>query len=129
MNCTSYSRSDRLRLGYQYFSLAKLIVSQDLIVIVAAIGMFHELRQWNRDNIKSYYEVFLDVPKDVLVRRDPKGIYKKFFLNELSNISGFDLEVDLPTEPDFHFRWEKEGSFDDVVEVLYRHFLSQDVPY
>lgn len=120
---TSFSRSSRLNLGFQYFSLAKLIASQGVIVIVAAIGMFDELREWNRLNIKNYYEIFLDVPNDELIRRDPKGIYKKFLDGEISNLAGFDLVVEIPKDPDYHFIWKDEGSFNNIVPQLIAQFI------
>ena len=40
-------------------------------VIASVLSIFLECR-WNRKNFKNYFEVFLDVPMDILIKRDTK---------------------------------------------------------
>ena len=46
-----------------------------LSVVISVIAMFKEIQEYNRKVIDNYFEVFLDVPFDVLKSRDQKGIY------------------------------------------------------
>jgi adenylylsulfate kinase len=101
-----------------------MITNQGINVIIAVIGLFSEIHNWNRSNIALYREVFLDVPKDELVRRDPKGIYKKFREGKLSNVVGFDIEVDFPIDPDFHFKWSPGQKVVDLSRILMEDFLA-----
>ncbi|MDQ3414114.1 MAG: methyltransferase domain-containing protein, partial [Verrucomicrobiota bacterium] len=50
-----------------------------LLVIIAAVAMYDEVRQWVRRNIPRHLEVFLNVPSDVLLARDAqtKHLYEK----------------------------------------------------
>ena len=70
-----YSAQDRLRRGKQYAQICKLLAEQGLWVIICTIAMFDEIRIWNRENIRGYIEIFLDVPFDIIIKRDKKGLY------------------------------------------------------
>lgn len=48
----SYSREERVALGMRYSRLCQLIVSQDVDVVIAVIGLFKEIHEWNRDILK-----------------------------------------------------------------------------
>ena len=105
---SSHSRDDRLRIGFTYSRLCKLLVEQGLDVLIATVALFSEIHDWNRKNISNYIEIFIDVPIEELVRRDPKGIYKKFYDGEIQNVAGLDMQVDFPLIPDLHIKY-KDG--------------------
>ena len=100
MDEAGYGREDRIALGIRYARLAKLLASQDHVVIVATISLFREVHIWNRKNIPGYFEVYLRAPLDELRRRDPKGIYRRYEAGQLKNVAGLDLEIDEPESPD-----------------------------
>ncbi len=87
-------------LSRRYAGLCRLISRQGLDVVCSTISLFHDIHRWNRDNIETYVEVFLDVDRSVLAARDPKGIYRRAGAGELDNVAGLDLAVELPTAPD-----------------------------
>ncbi len=72
-----YTYEDRLIRAKRYSLMAKLLADQGVWVIVCAIAMFEEIRKWNRQNIKGYLEIFLDVPDEILKARDRLGLYEK----------------------------------------------------
>jgi cytidine diphosphoramidate kinase len=118
----SYTREERVALGMRYSRLCQLIVSQDVDVVIAVIGLFKEIHEWNRDNIYGYTEVFIDVPMSELKRRDPKGLYAKYDDGQLKNIAGVDLNVDFPANPDISLKWidgqSIELMFQELIEKL-----------
>ena len=116
----AYSRKERIAIGMQYSRLCQLVVSQDVDVIIAVIGLFKEMHEWNRNNIPGYVEVFIDTPLDELERRDPKGLYKSFRSGEIENIAGIDLRVDFPKNPDILLKWCKGKSVDSMFDELIR---------
>lgn len=103
-NDKMFSRQSRLNLATQYANLCKLISSQGVTVVIATISLFNEIHEWNRLNLPNYFEVYLDVPLEILRKRDPKGIYKNFDEKRLDQIVGLDLEFDTPTSPDLTFK-------------------------
>ena len=75
-----YSREERLDGAYRNARVCKMIADQGIDVICATISMFDEVRAWNRANIDSYKEVYLEVPMEVLIQRDQKGLESKLRL-------------------------------------------------
>lgn len=114
----SHDRSYRLALALKYSGLARLLSGQGFGVIVATISLFKEVHDWNRKNLKNYYEVFLDTPIEELKKRDSKKIYSRFFENEISNVAGLDIEVEQPKSPDLLVPFEPDRSVQSVAEAI-----------
>lgn len=91
-----YGREERLERAYRYSALCKLLTDQGINVVICTIAMFDEIRDWNRENIENYIEVFLDVSMDVLKRRNRKGLYSK----GSGNTAGIDIAIEYPKKPD-----------------------------
>lgn len=90
-----FSRPDRLDLATRYAALCREIAGQGIDVVCCTISMFAAVRQWNRDNIASYVEVYLRVPFEELRRRDLKGVYSA----DAEHVVGVDIEAELPENP------------------------------
>lgn len=70
-----YTKEGRIIRAKRYSTLCKLLSDQGITVVICTISMLHEIRDWNRRNIMGYIEVFIDAPKEVLIKRDKKGVY------------------------------------------------------
>ena len=112
----NHSREARLALAMQYAKLCRVLSSQGLTVVIATISLFREVHEWNRANLPSYFEVYLQVPLEELRRRDPKNIYRRFDAGELKNVAGLDLPVDLPESPDMIIEFDSEQSDSEVAK-------------
>jgi len=77
-----------------------LIETRDISLAGRILSLFPENRDWNRRNIKNYYEVFIDTPLDVLIERDSKGIYARFNKGEISEVAGMDIHFQIPEKAD-----------------------------
>ena len=114
----AYTREERIALGMRYSRLCRLLSSQGVDVVIAVIGLFKELHEWNRENIPNYVEVFIDTPMVELRRRDPKDLYKNVDSGRIQNVAGIDLEVDFPYKPDIYLKWSDGKSIDSMFEEL-----------
>jgi len=114
----AYTREERLALGMRYSRLCKLLTDQGIDVVIAVIGLFHEIHKWNRENISNYIEIFIDTPLNELIKRDPKGLYRKFKSGEISNVAGLDLNVDFPKNPDLLIQWSDNKTIDSMFGEL-----------
>jgi adenylyl-sulfate kinase len=99
-NDLGYSMEDRLKNAQRICQLGKFLDSQDLHVVTAILSLFPESREWNRNNIENYYEVFIDTPIENLIERDSKGLYAKFNRGEISEVAGMDIDFPKPTKAD-----------------------------
>ncbi len=98
-NDLGHSRGDRRRAAGRYSRLSKLISSQGIDVVCCTISMFKDCWSWNLQNIPRYREIYVRVPMDLLVERDPKGLYQRALRGEISNVWGVDMEWDEPSTP------------------------------
>ena len=94
----TFSREDRdinvRRIGF----VAELLARHGVIVIVAAISPYREVRDEVRAKIDNFVEVYVECPIEVLAERDVKGLYKKALAGEIPHFTG----VSDPYEPPLH---------------------------
>lgn len=95
-----HTPDERLDNAYRISGLAKLFHDQGLIVVCSTMSLFPEIWEWNRTNIKNYFEVYLKVSTKTLKERDPKGLYRKEADGHEKNVVGIDLPFSEPAEPD-----------------------------
>ena len=116
-----FSIDSRIELGYQYSKLCQVISSQGILTVISCIALIKEIHKFNQKNIKNYFDVFLDVPIEVLKRRDSKGIYKKFSEGFIQNVYGLDINYDPPISPKMHIKYDEKNSYFDVAEIIYKN--------
>lgn len=73
-----YEREERIQLAMTYFRLCSHLSSQGVIVVIAAVAMYDEIRRWLHDHVPNAIEAYLQVPNAERRHRDSKskGIYK-----------------------------------------------------
>ncbi len=123
-----YSDDARRKRAIKYANLCKLLTDQGMIVICCTIAMYDEVRIWNRKNNKGYVEVFLNVPLEILKKRDQKNLYSNFSLGKEKNISGMDIEVEFPKNPDIEIINDGSLTIENCVKKIidYQVDLSSD---
>lgn len=119
-----YEREDRKQLAFLYARMVQSLSEQGVVVVIATVALFKEVHEWNRKNIRGYFEVFLDVPVDELRRRDPKKIYKKFDEGKIQNVAGLDFSIDPPSAPDVRFAFDQNVTSEMNANELLRKFVA-----
>ena len=82
--------------------------------MICTIAMFDEIREWNRNNIEKYIEVFLDVDIEVLLKRNKKGLYS----DNKNNVVGIDVEVEFPKNPDIIINNDGRYSAKECMDII-----------
>ena len=104
-----FSKEDRdinvRRIGF----VAELLARHGVIVIVAAISPYREVRDEVRERISNFVEVYVECPIEVLAERDVKGLYKKALAGEIAHFTG----VSDPYEPPLHPEVTVDSSLED----------------
>ena len=75
----------------KYVQFCKYITDQNINIIFTVIGMYENIRQWNRKNIKNYIEIYIE-NKNYNLNTNSKKLKK--------NIVGVDVKAELPKMPD-----------------------------
>ncbi len=119
----NYVPSERKKIAMTYSRLCKMLIVQGIDVVIATISMFHEVRDWNRQNIENYKEIYIKVPIEVLIEKDQKGLYSRALRGEIEHVVGFEAkgeaEVEEPKNPDIVI--VNDGS--DTPEFIVDHLI------
>ena len=108
-----YTLLERELCARRYSGLCKMLFLQGFTVICCTISMFHSVREWNRDNINNYIEVYVKASSDTLQERNQKGMYT----GNQKNMMGIDLTTEFPRNP--HIILENdEGDIQFLVEKI-----------
>ena len=94
-SAAGYDRDGRLASARRLTRLARLFESQDLVVVVATMSLFHAIHDENRRVFREYREVLIDVDVATAARRDPKGLYG----GAATALPGVGLDAELPRAP------------------------------
>ena len=113
-----FSREDRdeniRRIGF----VAKLLTRNGVIVLVAAISPYRDLRDEVRSAVGRFLEVYVNAPLSTCERRDPKGLYRKARRGDLERFTGIDDPYEPPIRPEVECRTDRETIDESVSKVL-----------
>ncbi|MDR0393311.1 MAG: adenylyl-sulfate kinase [Puniceicoccales bacterium] len=110
-----YDHSDRLIMAWRMAKICQCLTAQSIHVICATISMYKEIHMFNRANIKDYYEVFIDVSLDNLIKNDKKGLYSGALSKKIHNVVGVDLPFDRPENCDLIIDNNKKNALKEKV--------------
>ena len=79
---------------------------------------FPNFSKWNRENFSDYFEVYLQVPFEELVRRNFKGLYQKAIKGQISDVVGVDIDFIPPINPDLKLKNDGSSSIKEVSSLL-----------
>ena len=125
-NDLGHSLTDRKKNAKRICDLCKFLDEQNINVICSILSIFEESREWCKENLSDYREVFIDVPIKELERRDPKDIYKKYRNNEITGVAGLDIKFPVPRAPWLHIKNDQEIEyFLDYAKIISDEFKSR----
>lgn len=116
-----YDRKDRIKAGYRYCKLANLLAEQGIDVIVATVSMFDCLREWNRNTMENYLEIYLKVPKEVLISRSQKKLYIGALEGTVKNVMGMDIKAEEPKNPDIIIKNDGRYTVQECVDIILKN--------
>ena len=108
-----YDIVGRRKNGEFVYSLCEYLDKQDIHVICSVLSIFPDIQQRARKNFNHYFQVFIDVPYDLLTKeRDYKGIYRDAKIGKIKNVVGYDIEFPEPINSDMII--ENNGNMKDL---------------
>jgi adenylyl-sulfate kinase len=123
-NDLSHTLEDRKISAGRNSRLCKMLADQGTDVVCATISMFKDCRQWNRDQIENYKEIYIRAPIDVLKSRDSKKLYSRAEKGEIKNIMGIDLKIEEPENPDIILDNDGKSTPDELTNKLLKTFIN-----
>ena len=127
-NDLGYDVADRRRSAMRNARLCKMLSDQGIDIVIPTISLFHEVQEWNRKNLPNYREILVEVPWEVLLRRDSKQVYSRAKAGELKDVVGVDIAPEYPAHP--HIRVSNDGalSVEDCFQILLSGLFPSGLP-
>lgn len=114
-----FSKEDRIENIRRVAYVAHLLARNGVVVITALISPYREGRNYARQLIGRFVEVYVKCPLEVLIRRDVKGLYAKALRGEISNFTGISDPYEPPEHPEVVVETDKE-MVDESVDKIWR---------
>lgn len=113
-----YSMEDRRKCAMRYSRLCAMLQVQGMNVICCTISMFDSVRDWNRQNIQNYKEIYVKVSMETLRRRDQKGLYSGTTAESEKEIVGVHMDIEEPKYPDLILQNDGERTPEEQLEKI-----------
>ena len=115
-----FSTEDRNENVRRVTELAKVLVYQQAIVLVALISPIQSQRNWARKQFEPdrFLETFVDAPLAVCAKRDVKQLYARARDGQLPNMTGINAPYEPPNNPELHLRTDLGSVKDHTSELL-----------
>jgi adenylylsulfate kinase len=113
-----FSREDRDTNVRRIAYVCELLTRNEVVAIAAAISPYRESRDYARKNISRFVEVFVKCSLDVLVERDPKGLYRKALAGEIGNFTGISDPYEEPLNPEITVQTDRESIDESTRRIV-----------
>ena len=90
-----YDIKNREEYAKFYSKFCKLVLKKNINIIFSTVSLFHSVQNWNRKNIKGYFEIFIQSDVNKIIKLNKKKIYKN-----KKNLVGVNLNAEFPKKPD-----------------------------
>ena len=119
-NEIGYSLKERDKNANRLINFVNFINLQKINVICSANLTSNKNRILARKKIKNYFEVFMKVPMETLIKsRDYKGLYKKAIKGKIKNVVGIDIKNSDPKSPNLIIQNEKDlKTFEKISRMV-----------
>lgn len=113
-----FSREDRDTNIKRIAFVCGLLTRNGVICISAAISPYREARQWARQEIGNFVEVYVKCPIEVCRERDVKGLYKLVDEGKIKGFTGVDDPYEEPEHPELVVETNKE-TVEETIERIF----------
>jgi adenylylsulfate kinase len=113
-----FSREDRDTNIKRIAFVCSLLTRNGVVCICAAISPYREAREWARQQIGNFVEVYVKCPIEVCRQRDVKGLYKLVDEGKLKGFTGVDDPYEEPEHPELVIETDKETIDESVARIF-----------
>ena len=103
-----FSKRDREIHIERVAYLSHILSRSGIITIVALISPLRTSRDSARKLLGDFVEVWVKCSLETCRKRDPKGLYAKVEMGEITNFTGIDQDYEIPLNPEITLDTDKE---------------------
>lgn len=105
-----YGDADRDEFYGQMVFLGKMMAKHGIPVIFDATANRRRWRDEARQSFANFIEVYVDVPLELCMARDPKGIYRQARAGDASHVPGVQIPYEPPKAPEVTIDWAESAA-------------------
>lgn len=120
-----YMKEDRRKCAMRYARLCALLAEQGMTVICCTISMFDSVREWNREHIQGYVEIYVKVSIETLKTRDQKGLYSGTSKEKDADVVEIHMDFEEPRRPDLILQNDGEKTPEEQAEQIVKSFFDE----
>jgi len=116
-----FSERDRMINIQRTVYVCRLLNRHGVIVLASLITPYRHMRDYCREQLDVYYEVYVKCELAVCIKRDVKGLYAKALAGEIPAFTGVSDRFEEPVRPELVLETQRETvrqSADKVLELL-----------
>ena len=116
-----FSKDDRDEQVRRVSALALEHMAEGHITIAALVSPYLEARERARGRFPpdTFIEVHCHCPLEVLIERDPKGMYARALAGELKGFTGVDDPYEVPVNPEVRVETDVETPSESLEKILH----------
>jgi adenylyl-sulfate kinase len=114
-----FSKEDRDENIRRVTFVAKLLTRNGVVVLATFVSPYRKQRNQARKEIGTFVEVYVRCQKDVCMKRDVKGMYKKALAGEIKGFTGVDDPYEETEHPELILDTDKETVDESVEKVIH----------
>lgn len=117
-----FTRDERLNHLRRIAWITRLLARNGVIVLASFVSPYREAREMIREIVSeevAFLEVYVKASIEEVIRRDPKGLYKKALAGEIKHMTGIDDPYEPPENPWLTLDTENHSVIENI-EVLYQ---------
>ncbi|AFY59324.1 adenylyl-sulfate kinase [Synechococcus sp. PCC 6312] len=113
-----FSKADRDLNVQRVGMVANLLSRNGVLVIVAMISPYREIRNQLKATTHNFIEIFINAPLEVCEVRDIKGLYAQARAGNIQGFTGVSDPYEIPLEPDLICHTADETIAESVSKIL-----------
>jgi len=117
-----FSREDRERHLKRVAYVSHLLARNGVVVIASFVSPYRKTREFARQLIRDFVEVYVKCSLDTCMKRDPKGLYRKALAGEIKDMTGVQDPYEEPLNPEVVVSSENESP-DECVKLIFAKLL------
>ena len=121
-----FTRDDRVRHLKRIAWIARLLARNGVIVICSLVSPYRDARAMARRIVEEeapFIEVYVRASLSEVMRRDPKGLYRRALKGEISNFTGISDPYEPLENPDLVLDTEERGP-DENAGILAERIIA-----
>jgi len=118
---SGFTREERMNHLRRIAWITRLLARNGVIVLASFVSPYRDARRMVREIVEEeapFLEVYVKASLETVIRRDPKGLYKKALSGEIKHMTGIDDPYEPPENPWLVIDTDK-ASVEESVDLLY----------